>query len=126
MSDFIHRHLRCVFSILVFRKCVSHCCCYYYYYYYYFYFYFYFYFQGLQPSLAETSNLPTFAQPSPQIGQVPYHPAPQFVFTDTDHKPLQYPAVPSVYDPPYKVAEDRVDRRYGNKNHHQHNRHKRL
>jgi hypothetical protein len=111
MSDIIHRHLVFVsfhsyFIIIILL----------------------FFFQGHKPSLTEASSLPSFTQTAPYIGQVPYHPSPEFMFTGTDHKPLQYLPVPSVYDPPNEVAEDHVDRKYsnGNMNHHQRNRHKRL
>jgi hypothetical protein len=80
------------------------------------------YFQAFQPALTDLAHLPA----SLDIGQVPHHQEQQyqFVFTGADHKPIQYPPVPSVYDPPNEGSEDRVDKRYGN--HYQQNRSKRL
>lgn len=100
-------------------------------------------FQGFQPTI-DVSHLPTFTHPSPDIGQVAYHQDPalghigqledhnptsqgyQFLFTNTntDHKPIHYPPVPSVFDTTNDHAEDRVDNQYinGKMKHNQVNR----
>lgn len=100
-------------------------------------------FQGFQPTL-DVSHFSTWTQPSPDTSHLSYHQDPalghitqlddhniasqEHLFTNTDHKPIYYPPVPSVFDTPNEVAGDRVDNQYGNgkMKHNQHSRSKNL
>jgi hypothetical protein len=106
---------------------------------------FYYCFQGFQPTL-DVSPFSAWTHPSPDTSHSSYHQDPalghitqlddhntaaqeyQFVSTGTDHKPIDYPPVPSVFDTPNERAEDRVNNHYSNgkKKHNQHSRRKNL
>lgn len=99
--------------------------------------------QGFQPTL-DVSHFSTWTHPSPDTSHLSYHQDPalghitqldnhntasqEFLFTNTDHKPIHYPPVPSVFDTPSGDAVDRVDNQYinGKMKHNQHSRSKNL